>query len=37
MDIQEIKTLMGHSDINTTLMYVYTSDIKVAESYKRFS
>ena len=36
MDIQEIKVLMGHSDINTTLEYVYTSDSKVQNSYKRF-
>jgi len=36
MDIQEIKVLMGHSDINTTLEYVYTSDNKVQNSYKRY-
>lgn len=37
MDIQEIKKLLGHSDINTTLEYVYTSDEKVKISYKRYS
>lgn len=37
MDIQEIKKLLGHSDINTTLEYVYTSDEKVQISYKRYS
>jgi site-specific recombinase XerD len=37
MDIQEIRKLLGHSDINTTLQYVYTSDEKAHASYLRYS
>lgn len=37
MDIQEIKRLMGHSDINTTLTYIYTSDSKIKESYRKYA
>ena len=37
MEIQEIKKLLGHSDINTTLEYVYTSDEKAHASYLRYS
>ena len=37
MDIQEIKKLLGHSDINTTMKYVYTSDEKAQASYMRYS
>ncbi len=37
MELQEIKKLLGHSDINTTLTYVYTSDDKTQISYKRYS
>lgn len=37
MDIQEVKRLMGHSDINTTLKYVYTSDEKIKESYRKYA
>lgn len=33
MEIQCIKQLLGHSNINTTLIYVYTSDNKVKSSY----
>lgn len=36
MDIQEIKTLLGHSSINTTMEYVYISDTKVSASYKKY-
>lgn len=36
MDIQEIQKLMGHSKIDTTLEYVYTSGRKVAESYRKY-
>lgn len=36
MDIQEIKKLLGHSNINTTLEYVYTSDEQVKASYEKF-
>ena len=37
MDIQEIKKLLGHSNINTTMEYVYTSDEKAQASYMRYS
>ena len=37
MDIQEIGKLLGHSNLNTTLTYVYTSDEKVRTSYLRYS
>ena len=37
MDIQEIRRLMGHTDINTTLKYVYTSDVKIHQSYLQCS
>jgi len=36
MDIQEIKKLLGHSDINTTMEYIYTSDVQVQNSYRRY-
>ena len=36
MDIQEVKKLLGHSDINTTLQYVYTDDSQVKMSYDRY-
>lgn len=36
MDIQEIKKLLGHSDINTTMEYVYTDDSKVSASYRQY-
>jgi len=37
MDIQEIRKLMGHTDINTTLTYVYSSDVKIRQSYLQCS
>ena len=37
MDIQEIRKLLGHSNLNTTLEYVYTSDEKVLSSYMKYS
>ncbi len=37
MDIQDIKTLMGHTDINTTMLYVTSSDIKVNNSYRKYT
>ena len=37
MEIQEIQKLLGHSNINTTLVYVNTDDSKVQASYKRFT
>lgn len=36
MDIQEIRKLLGHSNINTTLEYVYTSDESVHTSYQKY-
>lgn len=37
MDIQEIQILMGHTNIDTTLIYVHTNDQKVKTSYKRYA
>lgn len=37
MELQEIQKLLGHSNINTTLEYVYTSDEKVHASYMKYS
>jgi len=37
MDIQDIKTLMGHTDINTTMLYVTSNNIKVNNSYRKFT
>lgn len=36
MDIQVIRKLLGHSNINTTLQYVYTSDESVHNSYQKY-
>lgn len=36
MDIQEIQTLLGHSNINTTMKYVCVDSENVKASYKRF-
>ena len=36
MELQEIQRLLGHTNINTTLEYVYTSDEKVHSSYLRY-
>ena len=36
MDIQEIQKLLGHSNINTTMTYVYTNDEQVRSSYRRY-
>lgn len=36
MDIQEIQKLLGHTNINTTLNYVYTSDEKAHASYLKY-
>lgn len=35
MSIQEVKKLLGHSNINTTMEYVYTDDRKVSASYRQ--
>ena len=37
MDIQEIRKILGHGNINTTLEYVYTSDEKAHASYLKYS
>lgn len=37
MEIQEIQKLMGHSNINTTMEYVYTNDGAVSASYRKYS
>ena len=37
MDIQEVKELLGHSNIETTMEYIYIEDGKVHESYRRYS
>ena len=36
MDIREIKELLGHANINTTMQYVYTDDDNVKASYKKY-
>lgn len=37
MDIQEIARLLGHSSLNTTLKYVYSSEEKIRSSYLKYS
>lgn len=37
MDVQEIKALLGHSDINTTMKYVYTDSSQIKNSYTKYS
>lgn len=37
MDIQEIRKLLGHSSLNTTLKYIHTSDEQVHTSYLKYS
>lgn len=36
MEIQEIQKLLGHTNINTTMVYVQTDDSKVKASYQKF-
>lgn len=36
MEIQEIQKLLGHSNIATTMTYVYTDDAKVNASYRKY-
>lgn len=36
MEIQEIGKLLGHTSLNTTLKYVYTSEAKIRASYQRY-
>lgn len=35
MDIQDIQRLLGHTNINTTMRYVYVNNAKVESSYKQ--
>lgn len=37
MDVQDIQTLMGHTDINTTMGYITMNDTKVNNSYKKYN
>ena len=37
MAVQEIQKLMGHANINTTLVYIATDDSMVQASYKKFT
>ena len=37
MEIQEIQKLLGHSNINTTMVYIAVDQTKVATSYRRFT
>lgn len=37
MDIQEIGKLLGHSNLDTTLTYVYTSEEKIRTSYLKYT
>lgn len=37
MEIQEIQKLLGHSNVNTTLVYVAIDNAKVHSSYRRFT
>lgn len=37
MDAVSIKTLMGHSDINTTMQYISIADNKIRFEYQRFA
>lgn len=36
MEIQEIQRLMGHANINTTMVYIQANDSQVQMSYKKF-
>ena len=37
MEIQEIQRLLGHSNINTTMVYISTDDTRIQASYKRYT
>ncbi len=37
MPVNELKPLMGHSNIDTTMTYVYQSEKKLESSYKRYA
>jgi integrase len=36
MKVQDIQKLMGHSNIETTMEYVYTSDQMVSAAYQQY-
>ena len=36
MEVQEIRKLLGHTNINTTMEYIYTSDEQVKVSYQKY-
>ena len=37
MDVQAIQKLLGHSNINTTMVYVYTDDSQTRMSYQKYA
>ena len=37
MDIQEVRKLLGHTNINTTMVYVHTDDSAVQMSYRKYA
>ncbi len=37
MDIQEISKLLGHSNLNTTMVYVHTKDSSIKMSYSKYA
>ena len=37
MDVQDIQKLLGHSNINTTMVYVHTDQTAVAMSYQKYA
>lgn len=37
MDVQEVSKLLGHSNLNTTMVYVYTDDSAVQRSYSKYA
>ena len=37
MDVHEIQRLMGHSNIQTTMGYIYTDDAQIKRSYERYA
>lgn len=36
MDVQDIQRLLGHTNINTTMEYVYVSNSKVSSAYRKY-
>lgn len=37
MEIQEIQKLLGHSNVNTTMIYINTDDSMIRASYNRYT